>query len=85
MDAVIVANPSELHARTALQCLAHDKPTLVEIPITMSYAGAEQVVAEAERRGLTLGVVHPMRFRKERVPLRERRGAHPASRRCDHP
>ena len=38
----------------------------------MSYAEAEQVVVEAERRGLTLGVVHPMRFRRERVPLRER-------------
>ena len=72
VDAVIVANPSEWHARTALQCLAHGKPTLVEIPIAMSYAEAERVVVEAERRGLTLGVVHPMRFRRERVPLRER-------------
>ena len=72
VEAVIVANPSELHAGTALQCLAHGKPTLVEIPIAMSHAEAEQVVVEAERRGLTLGVVHPMRFRRERVPLRER-------------
>ena len=72
VDAVIVASPSELHAATALQCLAHGKPTLVEIPIAMSYAASERVVAEAERRGLTLGVVHPMRFRKERAPLRER-------------
>ena len=72
VDAVIVANPSELHAGTALRCLAHGKPTLVEIPIAMSYADAEQVVVEAERLGLTLGVVHPMRFRKERAALRER-------------
>ena len=72
VEAVIVANPSELHARTALQCLAHGKPTLVEIPIAMSHGEAERVVLEAERRGLTLGVVHPMRFRRERVPLRER-------------
>ena len=72
VDAVIVASPSELHADMALQCLAHDKPALVEIPIAMSYAAAERVVAEAERCGLTLGVVHPMRFRKERAPLRAR-------------
>ena len=72
VDAVIVASPSELHAAMALRCLAHGKPTLVEIPIAMSYAAAERTVAEAERRGLTLGVVHPMRFRKERGPLRER-------------
>ena len=72
VDAVIVASPSELHADMALQCLAHGKPTLVEIPIAMSYAASERVVAEAEGRGLTLGVVHPMRFRKERAPLRGR-------------
>lgn len=72
VDAVIVASPSELHAAMALRCLAHGKTTLVEIPIAMSCAAAERVVAEAERRGLTLGVVHPMRFRKERAPLRER-------------
>ena len=72
VDAVIVASPSELHAAMALRCLAHGKPALVEIPIAMSYAASERVVAEAEGRGLTLGVVHPMRFRKERAPLRER-------------
>ena len=70
VDAVIVASPSELHADMALRCLAHGKPTLVEIPIAMSYAASERVVAEAEGRELTLGVVHPMRFRKERAPLR---------------
>ena len=72
VDAVIVASPSELHAAMALRCLTHGKPALVEIPVAMSHAAAERVVAEAERRGLTLGVVHPMRFRKERARLRER-------------
>lgn len=72
VDAVIVANPSELHAETALTCLQHDKPTLVEIPIAMNLADAQRVVEEAQRRGLTLGVVHPMRLRPERAPLRER-------------
>ena len=75
VDAVIVGNPSELHAQTALRCLAHGKPTLVEIPIAMSYPESERVVREAERRGLPLGVVHPMRFRRERAELRERLAA----------
>ena len=75
VDAVIVGNPSELHAQTALRCLAHGKPTLVEIPIAMSYPESERVVLEAERRGLPLGVVHPMRFRRERAELRERLAA----------
>ena len=75
VDAVIVANPSELHARTALQSLAHGKPTLVEIPIAMNLADAQRVVDEAERLDLPLGVVHPMRFRRERAALRERLSA----------
>ena len=75
VDTVIVANPSELHAETALRCLEADKATLVEIPIAMSYADAERVVVTAERLGLPLGVVHPMRFRRERAELRERLAA----------
>ena len=72
IDAVIVANPSEMHEETALRCLQHDKATLVEIPIAMNLQGSEKVVAEAEQRGLPLGVVHPMRFRPEREALRQR-------------
>lgn len=72
VDAVIVANPTELHARTALACLTAGKPTLLEIPIAMCLAEAEQVVNEASARGVPLGMVHPMRFRAERGPLRER-------------
>ena len=75
VDAVIVANPSELHAETALRCLAHKKPTLVEIPIAMNYRDAERVVQEAETLNLPLGVVHPMRFRRERIKLRRRLSA----------
>ena len=72
VDAVIIANPSEMHAMTAMQTLKYNKPTLVEIPIAMSFAEAEAVVKEAEDRDLPLGVVHPMRFRRERLALRER-------------
>jgi 2-hydroxy-4-carboxymuconate semialdehyde hemiacetal dehydrogenase len=45
---------------------------LVEIPIAMNLEGAEAVVAAARERDLTLGVVHPMRFRPERQPIVER-------------
>ena len=75
VEAVIVGNPSELHGETALRCLAHKKPTLVEIPIAMNYPDAERVVLEAEHLNLLLGVVHPMRFRRERIELRERLSA----------
>jgi 2-hydroxy-4-carboxymuconate semialdehyde hemiacetal dehydrogenase len=72
IDIVIIAGPSESHAEMALASLEHGKHTLVEIPIAMNLESAERVVVTAEERGLTLGVVHPMRFRQERLPVAER-------------
>jgi 2-hydroxy-4-carboxymuconate semialdehyde hemiacetal dehydrogenase len=72
IDAVIVANPTERHAETALACIAAGKQTLLEIPIAMSLAESEQVVDAAERAGVTLAMVHPMRFRPEHDQLRRR-------------
>jgi 2-hydroxy-4-carboxymuconate semialdehyde hemiacetal dehydrogenase len=72
VDVVIIAGPSETHAEMALAALEQGKHALVEIPIAMNLAGAEAVVTAAEDRGLTLGVVHPMRFRTERRPLVQR-------------
>jgi 2-hydroxy-4-carboxymuconate semialdehyde hemiacetal dehydrogenase len=72
IDAVIVASPSEQHEDHAIRCLEAGKHTLLEIPIAMSLAGAERVVATAERSGKVFGLCHPMRFRKEREPLLER-------------
>ena len=72
VDVVIVAGPSETHAEMAVASLEHGKHTLVEIPIAMNLEGAEKVVALAKERGLTLGVVHPMRFREERLPVVDR-------------
>ena len=69
IDIVIVAGPSETHADMAVASLEAGKHTLVEIPIAMNLADSERVVAIARDRGLTLGVVHPMRFRAERQPV----------------
>lgn len=72
IDIVIVAGPSETHADMAIASLEAGKHTLVEIPIAMNLAGAERVVATARDRDLTLGLVHPMRFRRERQPVVDR-------------
>ena len=47
VDVVILANPSEQHAETALVALEHSKHTLVEIPIALNLADAERIVATA--------------------------------------
>jgi 2-hydroxy-4-carboxymuconate semialdehyde hemiacetal dehydrogenase len=72
IDAVIVGSPSEQHEDQAIKCLAAGKHTLIEIPVAMSLAGAERVVAAGERSGKVYGLCHPMRFRRERMGLRER-------------
>lgn len=72
IDIVIVAGPSQTHADMAIASLEAGKHTLVEIPIAMNLAGAERVVATARDRDLTLGLVHPMRFRRERQPVVDR-------------
>lgn len=72
IDVVILANPSELHAASALHALAQGKHVLVEIPLAMSLADAEHVVTAAEQAGLVLGVVHPTRMQPEMIALRDR-------------
>ena len=72
IDLVILANPTEMHAKAALDALEHGKHTLVEIPLALNLVDARQVVASAEQRGLTLGVVHPIRMRPDLLALRRR-------------
>jgi 2-hydroxy-4-carboxymuconate semialdehyde hemiacetal dehydrogenase len=72
IDAVVLATPSDQHEVQAIKCLEADKHLLIEIPIAMSLAGAERVVAAGERSGKVYGLSHPMRFRREREALRAR-------------
>ena len=72
VDVVLIAGPSETHATMAIASLEAGKHTLVEIPIAMNLEDSERVVATARDRGLTLGVVHPMRYRAERQPVVDR-------------
>ena len=72
IDIVILANPSQIHAETALLSLDAGKHTLVEIPIAMNLADAQMVTVKAQKLGLKLGVVHPMRVRPEIAALRNR-------------
>jgi 2-hydroxy-4-carboxymuconate semialdehyde hemiacetal dehydrogenase len=72
VDVVVLATPSEQHEEQAIASLEAGKHTLIEIPIAMSLAGAERVVAAGEKSGKVYGLSHPMRFRAEREALRAR-------------
>jgi 2-hydroxy-4-carboxymuconate semialdehyde hemiacetal dehydrogenase len=75
VDVVVLATPSEQHEEQAIACLEAGKHTLIEIPIAMSLAGGERVVAAGEKSGKVYGLSHPMRFRAEREALRVRLAA----------
>ncbi len=72
IDIVIIGSPSEQHEAQAIASLEAGKHTLIEIPIALSLAGVERVVAAGERSGRVYGLCHPMRFRRERTELRTR-------------
>ena len=72
IDVVILTTPSQQHEEQAIQCLQAGKHVLIEIPIALSLAGAERVVAAGESSGKIYGLCHPMRFRRERETLRQR-------------
>ncbi|MBL8832464.1 MAG: Gfo/Idh/MocA family oxidoreductase [Rhodospirillales bacterium] len=72
IDIVIIGSPSEQHETQAIKSLEAGKHTLIEIPIALSLAGAERVVAAGKRSGKVFGLCHPMRYRHEREALRAR-------------
>lgn len=58
VDAVAIATPVSTHFDLSMRALAAGKHVFVEKPMTSTVAEAEQLVAEAERRGLVLMVDH---------------------------
>jgi 2-hydroxy-4-carboxymuconate semialdehyde hemiacetal dehydrogenase len=72
IDLVILANPSDQHAGTAIASLDAGKHTLVEIPLAMNLEDGKAIVELAAKRNLTLGAVYPLRVRPEMRALRQR-------------
>ncbi|MFA6472268.1 MAG: Gfo/Idh/MocA family oxidoreductase [Candidatus Latescibacterota bacterium] len=62
VDCVTVAVPTSKHHETVLECLQRDKSVLVEKPIAASTAEADDMIREADKRGLVLAVGHLERF-----------------------
>jgi predicted dehydrogenase len=58
VEAVAIATPAATHHPIAMAALAAGKHVLVEKPLASTYAQGQEMVAEAERRGLVLMVDH---------------------------
>ncbi len=63
VEAVIVATPAYTHLEIASATLAAGKHTLVEKPLDVTLARAEELVGHAATHGVQLGVVLQHRFR----------------------
>lgn len=69
--AVAIATPAGTHLEVALAALAAGKHVLVEKPLAATVAEGERLVAEAERRGLTLMCDHTYCYTPAVTRIRE--------------
>lgn len=60
VDAVVVATPAATHAELALAALRADKHVLVNRPLALTSAEADELARTAERRGRVLMVSNPL-------------------------
>jgi 2-hydroxy-4-carboxymuconate semialdehyde hemiacetal dehydrogenase len=72
VDVVLIASPNGLHAGQAIAALEAGKHAIVEIPVAMTFADAEAVVARADAAGARALVCHTMRSFPAIRLLRER-------------
>ena len=62
LDAVIIASPTQVHARQAEQVMRAGKHVLIEIPIADSAADAERLVQVQQETGVVAMAGHVRRF-----------------------
>lgn len=70
IEAAVIATPATSHFQLACLCLEQGKSVLVEKPLTLHPDEAEQLVALAEERGLTLAVGHLLTYHPALLKLK---------------
>jgi phthalate 4,5-cis-dihydrodiol dehydrogenase len=68
---VYIATPNRFHAEHAAMALENKKHVLIEKPMTIDIAGAEQMIATGKRNGVLLGVNVKHSFEPRVLRLRE--------------
>ncbi len=71
VDLVYIATPNRFHAEHARMALENKKHVLIEKPMTIDIAGAEQMIATANRNGVLLGVNVKHSFEPRVLRLRQ--------------
>jgi phthalate 4,5-cis-dihydrodiol dehydrogenase len=70
-DLIYIATPNRVHAEHARMALESKKHVLIEKPMTIDIAGAEQMITAAKRNGVLLGVNVKHSFEPRVLRLRE--------------
>ena len=63
VEAAILATPTQLHAKQAVQCMRAGKHVQVEIPMADTVADAEMIVKVQKETGLVAMAGHTRRFK----------------------
>jgi predicted dehydrogenase len=77
IDIVAIATDSGVHAEITLYCIDHGFNVIVEKPMTMSMADAEEIIKHSNEKGVKVSVCHQNRFN---VAIQEMRAALEAGR-----
>ncbi len=62
LDVVTVATESGEHARIALDCIDAGRNLIIEKPVALSMADADEIVRRADERGVKVSACHQNRF-----------------------
>jgi predicted dehydrogenase len=71
VNAIVVSTIEVEHTAPVLQALDLGKPVLVEKPLALDLAGADRIIAAAERTGTSLHVGFSRRFKKRYLLAKE--------------
>lgn len=74
VDALVIGTPNFLHLPQAIAALERGIHVMVEKPMAMTVAEAEQICASADKSGTTLMVAHCWRFDEDVLWLKEQVG-----------
>lgn len=62
IELAAIATPSGVHAEIALYCIDHGVNVIIEKPMAMSMADADEIIRRSEEKGVTVCACHQNRF-----------------------
>jgi len=71
IDLIAIATESGNHARIALDCIEKGVHLIIEKPIALSLADADEIICAAKEKGVKVSACHQNRFNKSIQKIRE--------------